>query len=992
VCGHVYAPTAGCCTADADCNDTDSCTLDTCIAGNCSNDEICCSDDADCDDADACTLDVCSETSLLDVIDIVGNDVSVTCEPATALSYDASSQYFGFTSNMLNWTHNYTIPSGQISSASLTIDAGDLDSGVLEVRASDGTPLGTIAGGENGSPGPFVCPSEWDGTGNDVVMTIPPSLYPDLMDGDFSAYTVLQSGSVGAYGTNRAMLMIDVFHAECTNAALDCDDNNACTTDSCDPALGCVNDVTSGIGDPCDDNVGCTIGDACDASGACVPGLQDDDWCDDLDPCTADVCDPSDPGSDPATGCISSLTPGVACDDGNACTTNDQCGPSVIRSLIGTDTDPLYPDGPCPLETSLTAVYGAATEWPGFASEMVSWTHTYAPFAAPVISATLTIDIGDADSGVLQLQASDGTPIGTIAGGDNGAPGPFLCPWQWDSYSGDPDGNDIVLTIPSSLYPDLMDGSFYIETVQIASVGGYGINRAILDVEIGGSCGGESVDCDDGNACNGPETCDPGDGCQAGTEPPDCDDLNTCTDDSCDPGMGCLHTPNDANSCDDSNVCNGAELCSAGTCAPGSPLICDDGDACNGVETCDPTLGCQPGSGPVCDDGDSCTTDGCDAGSCTHAPSGECGISGTVRYYRDYVGSVEPSSKPVPNVDIDVASDGVENATTDPAGSYAVGDLFGSFAVTTLDKLGQPRASDHNDAITSTDAAVISQARVGLLTLSTNQQVAADVSGNGSVTSFDASLVAQFAVEHIDHFDVALAMDSDWAFYRCDNYVSESNHDCTSPVHSHDPLSGTVQDDFYAILYGDVTGNWQPAGGRAAQDKSDDDSQIMSDQEQAIGSRRMARDRQLRRDAGPVVLSYRANRAAISAGSQRTVFLGIRNGNGIQSLDIDLQYDTDRVSIAGIEVGEAGVGLTTVSNDLGGVIKIGMYGLLATERSGTLLAITFEARQDIDRPVVLGISAEVNEGRIPLRFAGWPRSLRSGRLDRQPRIRTQPRD
>ena len=49
--------------------------------------------------------------------------------------------------------------------------------------------------------------------------------------------------------------------------------------------------------------------------------------------------------------------------------------------------------------------------------------------------------------------------------------------------------------------------------------------------------------CDDGNACNGIETCDGATGCVPGT-PPVCDDGNTCTDDSCDPAIGCVFTPN----------------------------------------------------------------------------------------------------------------------------------------------------------------------------------------------------------------------------------------------------------------------------------------------------------------------------------------------------------------------------------------------------------------------------------------------------------------
>ncbi len=152
-----------------------------------------------------------------------------------------------------------------------------------------------------------------------------------------------------------------------------------------------------------------------------------------------------------------------------------------------------------------------------------------------------------------------------------------------------------------------------------------------------------AADCDDGDFCNGSETCDPACGCQPGTAPT-CDDDNVCNGtETCDPASGCQSgTPLN---CDDGNVCNGVETCDPITgCQSGSPLVCDDGDPCNGDETCNPIVGCQPGPpidcsalddachegvcnsatglceasptpGASCDDGNACTTsDLCDAG------------------------------------------------------------------------------------------------------------------------------------------------------------------------------------------------------------------------------------------------------------------------------------------------------------------------------------------------------------------------------------------
>jgi hypothetical protein len=54
-------PIPGCCESDADCDDGNSCTTDGCSGSQCQNTPIagCCKSDADCADSDACTVDTC---------------------------------------------------------------------------------------------------------------------------------------------------------------------------------------------------------------------------------------------------------------------------------------------------------------------------------------------------------------------------------------------------------------------------------------------------------------------------------------------------------------------------------------------------------------------------------------------------------------------------------------------------------------------------------------------------------------------------------------------------------------------------------------------------------------------------------------------------------------------------------------------------------------------------------------------------------------------
>lgn len=70
----------------------------------------------------------------------------------------------------------------------------------------------------------------------------------------------------------------------------DADDGNICTDDSCDPLTGVVFTPNS---NPCDDGNACTRSDTCDALGACVGTIMNPKAeCNDNNACTLDICDP----------------------------------------------------------------------------------------------------------------------------------------------------------------------------------------------------------------------------------------------------------------------------------------------------------------------------------------------------------------------------------------------------------------------------------------------------------------------------------------------------------------------------------------------------------------------------------------------------------------------------------------------------------------------------------------------------------------------------
>lgn len=78
------------------------------------------------------------------------------------------------------------------------------------------------------------------------------------------------------------------------------------------------------------------------------------------------------------------------------------------------------------------------------------------------------------------------------------------------------------------------------------------------------------AECDDGDACNGPEACDPGAGFCVVGEAPTCDDGEACTEDICDVDAGCVHRLTDGD----------GDGVAPGTCSDPSLMggDCDDAD------------------------------------------------------------------------------------------------------------------------------------------------------------------------------------------------------------------------------------------------------------------------------------------------------------------------------------------------------------------------------------------------------------------------------
>ena len=384
-----------------------------------------------------------------------------------------------------------------------------------------------------------------------------------------------------------------------------CDDDNACTTDACDPSKakegddgkvsgGCSHESLNGAACNADDDV-CTEDDACE-TGVCKPGAAKE--CDDGNPCTADSCHMAD-------GCTQIIDDGKPCDaDGSLCTAGDTCQGGQCAAGKATTCDDENPctDDACDPKTGKC---GAKPVADGTACDDGSKCTTSDGCAVGACK-------GEA------LSCDDGNPCST-----NTCDPKVGC--KKESAGAVPCSDDNPCTIGDTC----KDGGCEAGKPKKCESG-----KPCIDAECDLGGGGKCVysnkktgsSCDDGDKCTG------SDGCEAGKcegAKVDCDDKNPCTSDSCAANDGCAHVANTA-ACEDGDKCTLGDGCKDKGCVGGQKKVCDDGEECT-IDGCDKATGkCvldgKPQEGKDCDaDGSVCTLkDACKAGKCVAGEPAVC--------------------------------------------------------------------------------------------------------------------------------------------------------------------------------------------------------------------------------------------------------------------------------------------------------------------------------------------------------------------------------
>ncbi len=406
------------------------------------------------------------------------------------------------------------------------------------------------------------------------------------------------------------------------------DDNNACTSDACNPGTGKCDYAAVKDGSACDaDGSKCTEADACKA-GKCEAGKPLN--CDDNNACTADTCDKvkgcsntnvttggvtvitfnSYPGKDGKLGTADDLK--VNKDDGVA----DQFkSVGVSFKLVGGGVPRVHVSG------SIVKPYAPNTLRPVDPKVEVK-AENYKDIELILTKPAkrvkvMVLDVHTNEASAVKAYNLKGELIGEKK--HPGAPGGNIIPLEvtvdgskgWiarvvvdlTQSTGSAAGPELYDNFEFEWAPTCEDGN--ICTTPDICAGGKCATGPVKVCDDGNQCTKDSCDaksgckhaaldkvpCEDGNKCTDGDACATGK-CVSG-KPKGCDDGKPCTKDACDPKTGCVSTPlKDGDACEDGSKCTGKDACQSGKCVPGAKVVCNDGDICT-LDSCDPVTGCK---------------------------------------------------------------------------------------------------------------------------------------------------------------------------------------------------------------------------------------------------------------------------------------------------------------------------------------------------------------------------------------------------------------
>jgi len=577
------------------CDDGDACTKDdTCLGGKCKVNKV------NCDDNNACTKDSCDSKATGSGTGGKGACKNVAMTGGCDADGNACTVGDVCEKGVCKVGKKKSCDDGSIC----TIDTCDAASGVCKFNKTKTEGLSCNADSSVCTVGD-TCKNGQCESGKKKVCDDSNKCTIDACDPKAGCKNINSDGPCDADG-DACTAGDKCDSGKCkAGAPKKCNDNSPCTKDSCDKLTGkCVYDGSNFEGQPCDaDGSICTVGDTC-KKGSCEPGKKKN--CDDQDPCTDDECNPK-------KGCNNTHNSGPCNADDNPCTKGDKCVDGQCKVGQKTDCNDKNPctvdscsvakkgcvyDGKAKNGQVCDADGSVCSE----VDKCVDGQCKAGTLKKCVDGNTCTDDACDKKKGCTYTNNTDPCSDGktcTIGDRCKTAPnGVGKC------YPGKAKGCNDGNVCTQDQCDDSTGKCTYIGKAQDGELCDKdGSFCTVKDSCKDGECKvGKLQNCDDGNDCTN-DACSPKAGCQntvsdgactdgskcttndkcskgkCVTQPVVCDDTNPCTTDTCDPKVGCINKV-------DRHLkkCGDYKICLQKTC---TKAVCGDLTVHAAVEKCD---------------------------------------------------------------------------------------------------------------------------------------------------------------------------------------------------------------------------------------------------------------------------------------------------------------------------------------------------------------------------------------------------------------------
>ena len=446
-----------------------------------------------------------------------------------------------------------------------------------------------------------------------VVRAMILGVAPDI---DTDNDDVADAISIGARFTAREANVVGLAKP-CATAA-DCDDSDSCTGDVCDGVVGCMHTFVTGS---CDDGLPFTGDGQCDAHGACQPGAVPD--------CSAQVSF----GPVAAVNTVRLGTSGTVGEGLNVDGNSNTCAPADFNPTCAAGIDDqaaIVSD----LANSVLAQELATVTWGAVLLDFQHFVTRGAPFQLPLYGARVdarnasckftdqscdfVVPYYNFDADCAPMYRFDNAVIGQTGLLTAGGPGhnvTLTVPYGGKVFRGtvyhaqvsaqvsfDQNGTPIGLADTSIVagaikpwdlwvaFDTLFPGPDAMVIHQDPLIDKGEVRYMLLtllpkDVSSTGTGGFDAVSVGAVFGALGANVRGLAKACASAT---DCGDSDPCTDDHCDPVVGCMHSYNTA-SCTDPGECMTSGSCLAGFCA-GTPV--QNGTQCS-IGTCQSGI-CTP--------------------------------------------------------------------------------------------------------------------------------------------------------------------------------------------------------------------------------------------------------------------------------------------------------------------------------------------------------------------------------------------------------------